>query len=120
GHPTASHASSSSSPAAAAVVSMGVASDGNPFGVPAGLFCSFPVLCRGDGEWSFAEGFLLKEEAGHQLSLSVKELQEEKNVVVEALGEGPSGPSPGSSISPSRGGAAAKGCSNGGTPISSL
>lgn len=51
---------------------MGVASDGNPFGVPGGLFCSFPVLCRGDGEWSFAEGFLLKEEAGHQLSLSVK------------------------------------------------
>lgn len=51
---------------------MGVASDGNPFGVPEGLFCSFPVRCLGDGEWSFAEGFLLKEEAGHQLSLSVK------------------------------------------------
>ncbi|CAM9592498.1 unnamed protein product [Hapterophycus canaliculatus] len=59
-------------PGAPQIVSMGVASDGNPFGVPEGLFCSFPVRCLGDGEWSFAEGFLLKEEAGHQLSLSVK------------------------------------------------
>ncbi|CAM9294805.1 unnamed protein product [Ectocarpus sp. 4 AP-2014] len=123
GRPTASDAPSSSSSssaaaAATAVVSMGVASDGNPFGVPGGLFCSFPVLCRGDGEWSFAEEFLLKEEAGHQLSLSVKELQEERSMVVEALGE--DGPSPGSSTSPSSGGAATKGCSNGGTPISSL
>lgn len=51
---------------------MGVMSDGNPFGVPEGLFCSFPVRCSGNGEWAFDEGFLLKEEAGHQLSLSVE------------------------------------------------
>lgn len=51
---------------------MGVTSDGNPFGVPEGLFCSFPVRCSGNGEWAFDDGFLLKEEAGHQLSLSVE------------------------------------------------
>lgn len=49
-----------------------------------------------------------------------QELQEERKMVVEALGEDASEPSPGSSTSPSRGGAATKGCSNGGTPISSL
>lgn len=30
---------------AAGGVSMGVFSDGNPYGVPEGLICSFPVLC---------------------------------------------------------------------------
>nr|AIT70169.1 malate dehydrogenase [Colpomenia sinuosa] len=109
-------------PGAPQVVSMGVASDGNPFGVPEGLFCSFPVRCLGDGDWAFAEGFLLKEEAGHQLSLSVKELQEEKAMVVEALGDDafdrPT-PSPHPADAGTTLDKAAKGLSNG-TPISSL
>lgn len=50
---------------------MGVTSDGNPFGVPEGLFCSFPVHCRGDGEWAFAEGYRLPKEAGRQLEASI-------------------------------------------------
>ena len=50
---------------------MGVTSNGNPFGVPEGLFCSFPVHCRGDGQWAFAEGYRLPEEAERQLEASI-------------------------------------------------
>nr|AIT70161.1 malate dehydrogenase [Scytosiphon lomentaria] len=126
--PSGSAAPASAAPGAPQIVSMGVASDGNPFGVPEGLFCSFPVRCPGDGDWSFAEGFLLKEEAGHQLSLSVKELQEEKAMVLDALGDGAleqPPPSPRGANAGTADAAAATGGkvpSNGtnGTPISSL
>ncbi|CAM9321253.1 unnamed protein product [Pylaiella littoralis] len=100
----------------ATVVSMGVMSDGNPFGVPQGLFCSFPVHCRGDGEWTFAEDFLLKEEAGNQLSLSVKELQEEKALVLVALGGDAFEPS----LPPPHSGASSTNRCSSATPTSSL
>lgn len=57
-------------------VSMGVWSNGNPFGVPDGLFCSFPVHCAGGGDWDFAGEFQLTEEACRQLNNSVKVSQE--------------------------------------------
>nr|AIT70174.1 malate dehydrogenase [Saccharina japonica]AIW62923.1 malate dehydrogenase 1 [Saccharina japonica] len=89
----AGHLSDWLAPAAVSVspsqaVSMGVTSDGNPFGVPEGLFCSFPVHCGGDGEWAFAEGYRLPEEAERQLEASIAELREEKSIVSEMLGEG--------------------------------
>ena len=52
-------------------VSMGVMSDGNPFGVPDGLFCSFPVRCTVGGEWVYDEGFHLNDDARRHLEASV-------------------------------------------------
>lgn len=51
---------------------MGVPTDGNPFGVPEGLFCSLPVHCRGDGEWAFAEKYRLPCEGERQLDASIE------------------------------------------------
>lgn len=33
--------------------SSGVLSDGNPYGIPEGLFYSFPLKSKGDGDWEF-------------------------------------------------------------------
>ncbi|CAM9724835.1 unnamed protein product [Ascophyllum nodosum] len=66
-------------------VSMGVMSDGNPFGVPDGLFCSFPVRCTVGEEWVYDEGFHLNDDARRHLEASVAELQEEKEMAMEML-----------------------------------
>eukprot|EP00904_Undaria_pinnatifida_P010944 jgi/Undpi1/6980/HiC_scaffold_21.g09454.m1 len=89
-------------------VSMGVPTDGNPFGVPEGLFCSLPVHCRGDGEWAFAEKYRLPCEGERQLDASIEELREEKAMVSEMLGEGmaaggaPTPSSPASAVAPAQ------------------
>jgi malate dehydrogenase len=47
--------------------SMGVMSDGNPYGVRAGIFFSFPVRIEAGGEWSFVGGLDIDEELRDKL-----------------------------------------------------
>nr|AIT70166.1 malate dehydrogenase [Dictyopteris undulata] len=88
------------SPPTGKTVSMGVFSDGNPFGVPEGLVCSFPVQC-GDlsganrGGWNFDSDFRLTEDVSRQLAVSVAELEEEREMAFSILNGGQSTPSEG-------------------------
>lgn len=62
------------------VVSMAVLSDGNPYGVPAGLIYSFPVVCAPGGTWSFVTGLKISEAVQQRLNVTTAELQEEKEL----------------------------------------
>eukprot|EP00904_Undaria_pinnatifida_P003044 jgi/Undpi1/12740/HiC_scaffold_6.g02408.m1 len=64
-------------------VSMGVFSDGNPYGVPDGLVFSFPVDC-GEGRHRVLEGFCPDRE---MLEASTQELLEEREEAFETLRE---------------------------------
>ena len=58
-------------------VSMGVISDGNPYGVPDGLVYSFPVSIEA-GEWTIAPGQGVNEFAQDRITKTATELEEEK------------------------------------------
>jgi len=58
-------------------VSMGVYSDGNPYGVRAGLIYSFPVICR-DGKYKIVPGLDINDFSRHKMELTQAELLEEK------------------------------------------
>lgn len=60
------------------VVSMGVASEGNPYGVADGLIFSFPVVTQAGGKWRFADGFSLDDHATSCIAKSQAELQDER------------------------------------------
>ncbi|KAG5500039.1 hypothetical protein GH5_04181 [Leishmania sp. Ghana 2012 LV757] len=60
-------------------VSMGVYSDGNPYGVPNGLIFSFPCTCR-DGEWTIVADKLKGDLVNQCLAETIAELQEEKRL----------------------------------------
>jgi len=64
--------------------SMAVPSDGNPYGIPAGVWCSFPILCNGGGQWSIVRGLPVSEYAAKRINASVAELLEER-AAVESL-----------------------------------
>ncbi|KAI6661562.1 Malate dehydrogenase, cytoplasmic [Oopsacas minuta] len=66
-------------------VSMGVCSDGNPYGIPDGLIFSFPVRIK-NGTWEFVPGLTFSDFARGKLDVTVKELMEEKSVAFEFLG----------------------------------
>lgn len=50
---------------------MGVTTDGNPFGVAEGIFCSLPVRCTVGGDWNYDEGFSLTDDVRRHLEASV-------------------------------------------------
>lgn len=50
-------------------VSMGVMSDGNPYGVRPGIFFSFPVRAEPGGTWSFVDGIELDSELQEKLTV---------------------------------------------------
>mmetsp|Transcript_31508 Transcript_31508/g.61498 ORF Transcript_31508/g.61498 Transcript_31508/m.61498 type:complete len:337 (-) Transcript_31508:344-1354(-) len=58
------------------VVSMGVISDGNPYGVAEGLIYSFPVTCQG-GQWKHADGISVSDAGRACLQVNQDKLQEE-------------------------------------------
>eukprot|EP00752_Nemacystus_decipiens_P003813 g3508.t2 len=64
-------------------VSMGVFSDGNPYGVPDGLFFSFPVEC-GEGRHRILAGF---QPDDAMLEASARELLDERREALETLRE---------------------------------
>ena len=66
-------------------VSMGVCSDGNPYGIPEGLIFSFPVVVK-NGSWEFVSGLTLSDFARGKIELTTKELEEEKQVAFSHLG----------------------------------
>lgn len=67
------------------VVSMAVPSDGNKYGVPDGVFFSFPVRCDGDGRWSIVEGIEIDEFSRRYIDASASELCSEKAEAMSIL-----------------------------------
>lgn len=65
-------------------VAMSVWSDGNPYGVPDGLFYSFPCTVSG-GEWQIASGFDPNEKVRALMEKSAVELQTEQQTVLEGF-----------------------------------
>jgi malate dehydrogenase len=65
--------------------SAAVLSDGNPYGLPAGLVCSFPLRSDG-GKWEIVTGLTNGDFARQKIDLSVKELLEEREGVQDMLG----------------------------------
>lgn len=63
------------------VVSMGVISDGNTYGIKGGINYSFPVTCK-DGVWKIVEGYKIDEYSQEKMNLTEKELLEEKEQAV--------------------------------------
>jgi malate dehydrogenase len=66
------------------IVSMGVVSEGQ-YGVPAGLFFSFPVqICPHAKKWKVDESFQLDEFAKEKIAITTKELEEERDEALKA------------------------------------
>jgi malate dehydrogenase len=59
------------------ISSMGVISNGNPYGVPDDLIYSFPCVCK-DGEWQIVGGLPIDSFSQEKMNATAKELQEEK------------------------------------------
>lgn len=59
---------------------MGVISKGE-YGAPADINFSFPVTCK-NGEWRIVEGLRLSEFSKERISLTGKELLEEKSMAL--------------------------------------
>jgi len=66
------------------VVSMGVMSDGNTYGVPEGLIYSFPVVCEG-GKWKIVNGHEINEFSRAKMTATATELEDEKKIAEEIL-----------------------------------
>jgi malate dehydrogenase len=65
--------------------SAAVAADG-PYGIPAGLIYSFPLVSRGDGTWSIVPDVPIDDEARKRLDASAAELVSEREAVKDLLG----------------------------------
>ncbi|MFN2556033.1 MAG: malate dehydrogenase [Nitriliruptorales bacterium] len=65
-------------------VSMAVPSDGS-YGVPEGLICSFPVRTDGKGNYEIVQDLPFSEFAQEKIQVSVRELEEEREVVAELI-----------------------------------
>lgn len=65
-------------------VSMAVPSDGS-YEVPEGLISSFPVRTDGKGSYEIVQGLDLSEFAREKVQVSIRELQEEREVVADLL-----------------------------------
>ncbi len=75
----------SASTASADSFSAGVISDGNPYGIPAGLIYSFPLTSDGKA-WKILPGLSIDEAARRKLDASAAELKSEKDAVKDLLG----------------------------------
>lgn len=66
------------------IVSMGVVSEGQ-YGVPAGLFFSFPVqICPHVKKWKVDDSFKLDDFAKEKVAITTKELEEERDEALKA------------------------------------
>ena len=66
------------------VVSMAVPSDGS-YGVKSGIYCSFPVICKGNGKYEIVQNLKLDEKTKKRIAESVKELEQEKSDVKDMI-----------------------------------
>lgn len=69
-------------------VSMGVWSEGNPYGIGPGLMFSFPCKCFG-GEWMVIRDLHIDATGRKKLQITEAELKEEKKMAFELLKEAP-------------------------------
>ncbi|XP_053568041.1 malate dehydrogenase, cytoplasmic [Bombina bombina] len=65
-------------------VSMGVISDGNPYGVAEDLLYSFPVTIK-DKTWKIVDGLSVNDFSREKMDITAKELLEEKEAAFEFL-----------------------------------
>jgi malate dehydrogenase len=65
--------------------SAGVVSDGS-YGIKEGLIYSFPLLCKGSGNWSIVRDLPVDEDARKRLDASAAELISERDAVKDLLG----------------------------------
>ena len=63
-------------------VSMGVISDGNTYGVAAGLIYSFPVVCK-NGEWEVVKSLKIDDFSKGKMVETEKELVEERKMALD-------------------------------------
>eukprot|EP01080_Neovahlkampfia_damariscottae_P004836 gene4836-8421_t len=66
------------------VVSMAVPSDGS-YGVKSGIYCSYPVVCKGKGKYEIVQNLQLDEKTKKRIAESVKELEQEKSDVKDMI-----------------------------------
>jgi len=62
--------------------SMGIISDGNKYGITAGIIYSFPCECE-NGEWKVVEGLTIDEFSRKKLQETEKELVEERKMALD-------------------------------------
>lgn len=67
------------------IVSMGVCSDGNTYGIPEGLVYSFPVTCEA-GTWSVVENLPVDAFSREKMDATAAELVEEKEIATSLIG----------------------------------
>lgn len=65
--------------------SMGVISDGNSYGVPAGLIFSFPVTTSG-GDWTIVDGIDHDEDGAARVAATAADLAGEREAVADLIG----------------------------------
>lgn len=65
-------------------VSMAVPSDGS-YGVPEGVFFSYPTTCDGDDNYSIVQGLDIDEFSAEKIEITKKELFEERDMVADLL-----------------------------------
>lgn len=66
--------------------SMAVLSDGKHYGIPAGIVCSLPVTCSGDGSWEIVDGLPVSDWVQGKLKTTCDELVSEREAVQDLLG----------------------------------
>ncbi|WP_119066961.1 malate dehydrogenase [Aggregatilinea lenta] len=64
--------------------SAAIYADGNPYGLPGGLFSSFPLRMMGSG-YEVVSGLELSDYARRKIGTSIEELQEEREAVADLL-----------------------------------
>jgi malate dehydrogenase len=65
-------------------VSMAIPSQGQ-YGVPVGIWSSFPVICTGAGQYGVVDGLPISEDAAKKIDASIEELLQEKQTVAHLL-----------------------------------
>lgn len=66
-------------------VSMGVCSDGSPYGIQEGLVYSYPVTISTDGEWKIVEGLSIDDFSREKMDATASELLQEKESCLSFL-----------------------------------
>ena len=63
-------------------VSMGVISDGNTYGAPAGIMYSFPVTIAPGGKWTIVNGLSVNDFSRAKMDKTGKELLDERKMAL--------------------------------------
>lgn len=66
--------------------SMGICSDGNPYGIQENLIYSFPIQSKEEGSYNIIEGLEIDSFIHQKMKITEKELIEEKEAVEKFLG----------------------------------